>query len=55
MASARAEVPLDHTGMSPIAPWQEWQDFIIHRVERHGRLQASGKGEVPATLDRLRP
>jgi len=49
-ASARAEVPLDHTGMNPIAQWQEWQEFIIHRVEQHGRLQPSdsGKGEILA-------
>jgi nanoRNase/pAp phosphatase (c-di-AMP/oligoRNAs hydrolase) len=47
-ASARAEVPLDHTGMNPIAQWQEWQDFIIHRVEHHGHLHPAGdaKGEV---------
>ncbi len=38
-ASARAEIPLANTGMNPISQWQEWQDFIIHRVERHGRLQ----------------
>ena len=38
LASARAEVPLEHTGMSPIARWQEWQDYLIHRVEGHGRL-----------------
>jgi hypothetical protein len=37
--------------MNPIAQWQEWQDFIIHRVEHHGHLQPAGnaKGEVPAT------
>jgi nanoRNase/pAp phosphatase (c-di-AMP/oligoRNAs hydrolase) len=47
-ASARAEVPLDKTHMNPIALWQEWQDFIIHRVEHHGHLHLPGnaKGEV---------
>lgn len=39
LASARAEVPLKNTGMNPIAQWQEWQDYLIYRVERHGRLQ----------------
>ncbi len=50
-ASARAEVPVDHTGMNPIAQWQEWQDFIVHRVEEHGRLRPSdnAKGGVPAS------
>jgi nanoRNase/pAp phosphatase (c-di-AMP/oligoRNAs hydrolase) len=38
-ASARAEVPIDNTQITPIAQWQEWQDFIIHRVEHHGRLR----------------
>jgi nanoRNase/pAp phosphatase (c-di-AMP/oligoRNAs hydrolase) len=49
-ASARAEVPIDHTQISPIARWQEWQDFIIHRVEHHGRLQPPVKEALPATL-----
>ena len=50
-ASARAEVPLDHTGMNPIAQWQEWQDFIIQRVEQHGHLQpaSEAQGEAPDT------
>ncbi|MGO9580442.1 MAG: phosphoethanolamine methyltransferase, partial [Desulfobaccales bacterium] len=47
-ASARAEVPLDHTGMNPIAQWQEWQDFIIHRVEQHGHLQPAGEAQEEA-------
>jgi nanoRNase/pAp phosphatase (c-di-AMP/oligoRNAs hydrolase) len=47
-ASARAEVPIENTQISPIARWQEWQEFIIYRVEHHGRLQASDKEEVPA-------
>jgi nanoRNase/pAp phosphatase (c-di-AMP/oligoRNAs hydrolase) len=45
-ASARAEVPLENTQITPIARWQEWQDFIIHRVEQHGRLEPAAKGEV---------
>ena len=40
VASARAEVPLEHTGMQVEAPWQDWQDYLIHRVEGHGRLTA---------------
>ena len=48
-ASARAEVPLDNTKMNPIAQWQEWQEFIIDRVEHHGRLKVPDKGEVPAS------
>ncbi len=47
-ASARAEVPLDNTQINPIARWQEWQDFIIHRVEHHGRLQSPTKEEISA-------
>jgi nanoRNase/pAp phosphatase (c-di-AMP/oligoRNAs hydrolase) len=47
-ASARAEVPLENTNLSPIARWQEWQDFIVHRVEYHGRLEPPGKGELLA-------
>lgn len=47
-ASARAEVPIDNTQITPIARWQEWQDFIIDRVEHHGRLQSHAKEEVPA-------
>ena len=42
-ASARAEVPLKNTGMNPIAQWQEWQDYIVYRVESHGRLQRPAK------------
>jgi nanoRNase/pAp phosphatase (c-di-AMP/oligoRNAs hydrolase) len=45
-ARARAEVPIDNTQISPIALWQEWQDFIIHRVEHHGRLQPPATEEV---------
>jgi nanoRNase/pAp phosphatase (c-di-AMP/oligoRNAs hydrolase) len=37
-ASARAEVPLKNTDMNPIAQWQEWQDYVVHRVESHGHL-----------------
>jgi nanoRNase/pAp phosphatase (c-di-AMP/oligoRNAs hydrolase) len=48
-ASARAEVPIDNTQINPIARWQEWQDFIIHRVEQHGRLQSPFKEKVLAT------
>jgi nanoRNase/pAp phosphatase (c-di-AMP/oligoRNAs hydrolase) len=48
-ASARAEVPIDHTQISPIARWQEWQDFIIYRVEHHGRLQPPAKEAIQAT------
>jgi nanoRNase/pAp phosphatase (c-di-AMP/oligoRNAs hydrolase) len=40
LASARAEVPLDNIDMNPLARWQEWQDYLIHRVEQHGRLPA---------------
>lgn len=40
LASARAEVPLKNTDMNPIAQWQEWQDYLIYRVESHGRLPA---------------
>jgi len=40
LASARAEVPLEHIGLSPKAPWEEWQDYLIRRVEQHTRLQA---------------
>ena len=47
-ASARAEVPLENTQLNPIARWQEWQDFIIHRVEHHGRLQSPTKEEISA-------
>jgi nanoRNase/pAp phosphatase (c-di-AMP/oligoRNAs hydrolase) len=38
-ASARAEMPLKNLDMESDAPWQEWQDFIIQRVEGHGRLK----------------
>ena len=40
VASARAEVPLDHTNMKAEASWQDWQGYLIHRVEGHGRLAA---------------
>ena len=37
--------------MNPIAQWQEWQDFIVHRVEDHGRLThpENAKGGVPVS------
>ncbi len=41
LASARAEVPLEHTGMRLEADWQQWQDYLIHRVEHHGQLHAA--------------
>ena len=44
-ASARAEVPLPNTGMNPIAQWQVWQDYIVHRVECLGHLQAPAKSD----------
>jgi nanoRNase/pAp phosphatase (c-di-AMP/oligoRNAs hydrolase) len=44
LASARAEVPLKNTGLNPIAQWQEWQDYLVHRVEHHGRLPAPVAG-----------
>jgi nanoRNase/pAp phosphatase (c-di-AMP/oligoRNAs hydrolase) len=47
-ASARAEIPMDNTGMNPIARWQEWQEFIIDRVEHHGHLTPSTKAEILA-------
>jgi nanoRNase/pAp phosphatase (c-di-AMP/oligoRNAs hydrolase) len=47
-ASARAEVPIEKTEMNPIARWQEWQEFIIHRVEHHGHLTPSNKAEILA-------
>lgn len=47
-ASARAEVPLENTQINPIAQWQEWQEFIIHRVEDHGRLRPPAKEEILA-------
>ncbi len=47
-ASARAEVPLANTHMNPIAQWQEWQDFIIDRVMRHGRRPESLKKPAKA-------
>jgi nanoRNase/pAp phosphatase (c-di-AMP/oligoRNAs hydrolase) len=47
-ASARAEVSIENTQINPIARWQEWQDFIIHRVEHHGRLQSPVKEEALA-------
>lgn len=50
VASARAEVPLEHTSMQVEAPWQDWQDYLIHRVEGHGRLAAPvcEPGSAPA-------
>ena len=47
-ASARAEVPIDKTQVSPSARWEEWQDFIIHRVEHHGHLHSPVKAEILA-------
>ena len=38
---ARAEVALENTGLNPAAPWQEWQDYLIRRVEQHGRLRGT--------------
>lgn len=46
-ASARAEVPLKNIDMNPIAQYQEWQEYLIHRVERHGRLVSPAKGAGP--------
>jgi len=40
LASARAEVPLEHIDMNLNAPWEEWQDYLIRRVEHHARLPA---------------
>ena len=45
-ASARAEVPIGNTLISPIAQWQEWQEFVIHRVEQHGRLRPPAHEEI---------
>jgi nanoRNase/pAp phosphatase (c-di-AMP/oligoRNAs hydrolase) len=47
-ASARAEVPLDHTGMDLDARWQEWQDYLSHRIESRGRLKTPGAGKPGA-------
>jgi nanoRNase/pAp phosphatase (c-di-AMP/oligoRNAs hydrolase) len=47
-ATARAEIPIDNTGMNPIARWQEWQEFIIDRVEHHGCLQIPPTAEILA-------
>ncbi len=33
LASARAEAPLENLGLDPEAPWQDWQDFLVRRVE----------------------
>jgi len=38
-ATARAEIPLPNTDMDPASQWQKWQDYIIHRVEKHGHLK----------------
>jgi nanoRNase/pAp phosphatase (c-di-AMP/oligoRNAs hydrolase) len=58
-ASARAEVPVDHIDMDPMSGWQEWQDYLIHRVESHGHLKATSRvkatsGEAAPSLDKLR-
>lgn len=47
-ASARAEVPLNHTGMDLDARWQEWQDYLSHRIESRGRLKTPGAGKPGA-------
>ncbi len=49
LASARAEVPLENTGIRPEADWQDWQDYLIHRVEHHGRLHAAMDGPGTAS------
>ncbi len=42
LASARAEVSLENLGLSPgpKASWQEWQNYLIRRVEGQRRLPA---------------
>ena len=40
LASARAEIPLENLGLSPKASWQEWQNYLILRVEGRRRLPA---------------
>jgi hypothetical protein len=45
-ASARAEMPLQNLDVDSGAPWQEWQDFIVQRVESHGRLKPPAHGEL---------
>ncbi len=51
-ASARAEVPLKNIDMNDITRWQEWQDYIVHRVERHGRLKAPAGGKAKAVSEK---
>jgi nanoRNase/pAp phosphatase (c-di-AMP/oligoRNAs hydrolase) len=58
VASARAEVPLDHTDMSPEANWQDWQEYLIQRVEGDGRLSAplcEAESGLAACKDRSGP
>ena len=52
VASARAEVPLEHIGLTPEAPWQDWQDYLIRRVEHHGRLQGPACDSAPAAPEK---
>jgi nanoRNase/pAp phosphatase (c-di-AMP/oligoRNAs hydrolase) len=44
-ASARAEVPLKKLDIDSGAPWEEWQDFLVHRVESHGHLKPPAHGD----------
>jgi nanoRNase/pAp phosphatase (c-di-AMP/oligoRNAs hydrolase) len=44
VTSARAEIPLENCkDRSAKDEWQQWQDFIIHRVESVGRLKIPKK------------
>jgi nanoRNase/pAp phosphatase (c-di-AMP/oligoRNAs hydrolase) len=45
-ASARAEVPMEHIDMDIGAGWQEWQDYLVHRVEGHGRLRVPAEAKA---------
>ena len=48
-ASARAEVPLENTGMGPPAPaGRSGRITSVHRVESHGRLKTPGAGKPGA-------
>ncbi len=49
LASARAEVSLKNLGLSPgpLASWEEWQDYLVRRVE--------GRRLLPAPLCDPRP
>ena len=43
--NARAEIPLKNLRDLPLPEqWREWQDYIIHRVEGHGRLRDPAGG-----------